>query len=112
MLKIAILDMYNDVPNEGMRCIIQLIRAFRDKEDIELSYQLFNVRAKNEVAKFEDYDVFISTGGPGDPTQHEVWETKYFALIDQIFKNNQSENNSKKYLLLIQSACFLSYSSH
>ncbi len=101
MLKIAILDMYNDVPNEGMRCIIQLIREFRERENIELSYQLFNVRAKNEVAKLEDFDVFISTGGPGDPTLDEVWETAYFTLIDQIFENNQSQENTKKYLLLI-----------
>jgi homoserine O-succinyltransferase/O-acetyltransferase len=101
-MKIAILDMYNGVANEGMRCILALIREFREKNAIEgLSYQLFNVREKGEVPNFESFDTFISTGGPGDPTLDEPWEKDYFTLIDRIFAHNQETENTKKYLFLI-----------
>ena len=48
-LKIAVLDLYNNVPNEGMRCILKLIDEFKEKEEIEIEVSIFNVRAKNKI---------------------------------------------------------------
>ncbi len=109
-MRIAILDMYNNVPNEGMRCIRQLIERTRQgvarqgvaqtEQSGDLAYDIFNVRAHNALPDL-DYDLYISTGGPGVPIPlGEAWEQPYFRLIDQLFAHNQT-NESKKYVFLI-----------
>ncbi|MRS62604.1 type 1 glutamine amidotransferase [Larkinella terrae] len=99
-MKVAVLDLYNNVPNEGMRCILQLIRNISAKEKVELTHTVFNVRGKNEVPGLE-YDIYISSGGPGSPLpSDEPWEDQYFALIDRIFQHNRA-SSQKKYLFLI-----------
>lgn len=99
-LKIAILDMYNDAPNEGMRCILQLVRQAQLSSLIALSYQVFNVRAKTELPGLE-HDIYISSGGPGSPLPtDESWEEPYFKLIDDLLAWNRTEER-KKYVFLI-----------
>ncbi|MBV6427005.1 MAG: hypothetical protein KIPDCIKN_01518 [Haliscomenobacter sp.] len=99
-LKIAILDMYDNHPNEGMRCIKQLIADFFVQEKVQGRFDLFNVRAKNEFPGL-DYDIYISTGGPGSPLPEGApWEKPYFSLIEQLFAHNRQAEN-KKYLFLI-----------
>lgn len=98
--RIAILDMYNNFPNEGMRCIRQLLRRTEATYQVEFSVDTFNVRANNEVPEL-DYDVYISSGGPGSPLQSdEPWEPLYFDFIDSLFAYNSSAER-KKHLLLI-----------
>lgn len=100
MLKIAILDMYEGHANEGMRCIRQLVQDFLTKEGIEGSYQVFDVRLKNEIPDLS-YDIYISSGGPGNPLPTEnTWEESYFAFINSIFSHNRT-SEIKKYLFLI-----------
>ncbi|MCS6820813.1 MAG: GMP synthase [Microscillaceae bacterium] len=108
-LNIAILDMYNNHPNEGMRCILQIIHAFLGEEQIRGNYKIYNVRAKNEFPVIQDYDIFISTGGPGSPHPvGEEWEKNYFQFLDDIYYHNKY-NHTKKFLFLIchsfQMAC-------
>jgi GMP synthase-like glutamine amidotransferase len=100
-IKIAILDMYNSRPNEGMRCIKMLCGQFLAQDGIEGNYDIFNVRQHCEIPKIEEYDIFISTGGPGNPLPegHE-WEQKFATFLDQIFAHNQV-SDAKKYLFLI-----------
>jgi homoserine O-succinyltransferase len=99
-LKIAILDMYNNFPNEGMRCILQLVRRAQETSHVSLSYDVFNVRANTELPDLS-YDVYISSGGPGSPLPtDEAWEKPYFALIDGLFAWNQAQAR-KKYVFLI-----------
>lgn len=94
--KIAILDMYDNTANQGMRAIRQIIHSFGEKVD----YQIFDVRAKNEVPGL-DFDIYISTGGPGSPLDGDgVWDKAYFRLIDDIFAYN-SNHSDKKFLFLI-----------
>jgi homoserine O-succinyltransferase len=98
--KIAILDMYNNAPNEGMRCIRQLLRRSEQANQVEFSIDTFNVRANNEVPGL-DYDIYISSGGPGSPLPStEPWEPLYFGFIDALFAYNK-EASHKKHLLLI-----------
>jgi homoserine O-succinyltransferase/O-acetyltransferase len=99
-LKIAVLDMYDNWANEGMRCIKQIITRFLEQDGIEGEYHLFNVRANAEVPGLE-YDIYLSSGGPGSPlASGEGWEDKYFAFVDALFDHNQRSEN-KKYLFLI-----------
>jgi homoserine O-succinyltransferase/O-acetyltransferase len=100
-LKIAILDLYNNVPNEGMRCIVKLIDEFRETEQIDIETTIFNVRAENEIPDLS-FDIYFSSGGPGSPLESaEAWETPYFEFIDSVFEYNKYEESTKKYMFLI-----------
>ncbi len=99
-IRIAILDMYNNAPNEGMRCIRQLLSRGAAENGVPFAVDTFNVRAQNEVPGL-DYDIYISTGGPGSPLpSDEAWEPRYFAFIDSLLAHNKT-NDQKKHLLLI-----------
>jgi homoserine O-succinyltransferase/O-acetyltransferase len=101
-LKIAILDMYNGAANEGMRCIKTIAGRFLAQDDIVGQYDVFDVRQKNEIPDLS-YDIFIGSGGPGNPVPvGEAWEQSFFGLLDQIKTHNeQSDEGDKKYLFLI-----------
>ncbi len=100
-LKVGILDLYKGVPNEGMRCIKMLLEEFFDKSDFEGSYEIFDVRGEEAVPEIHNFDVFISTGGPGSPLlEGHTWEANYFGFIDQLIQYNQ-ENEKKKHLFAI-----------
>ena len=105
-LKIAVLDMYDNFPGEGMRCIVNLINEFQTREGITIETQIFNVRANNEIPDL-NHDIYISSGGPGSPlVLGEVWEEPYFKFIDSVFAHNKLEavqygESTKKYMFLI-----------
>lgn len=99
-MKIAILDMYDNRPNEGMRCVQQLIRLVAGQDNTDLTFDIFNVRAENHVPDLQ-YDLYISTGGPGIPMPlGEGWEGPFFALLDQLWSWNQTQQQ-KKFVFLI-----------
>jgi len=100
--RIAILDMYNGVANEGMRCIKKIITSFGEKEAVEIDYHIFDVRQKLEVPSL-DFDAYISTGGPGNPAPSgELWERKFFFFLDSLLHFNANRHNRiKKQLFLI-----------
>jgi homoserine O-succinyltransferase/O-acetyltransferase len=99
-MKIAILDMYDNRPNEGMRCIQQLIRLVAHEDNADLRFDIFNVRAENHVPDLS-YDIYISTGGPGVPMPlGEGWEKPFFALLDQLRTWNETQEQ-KKFVFLI-----------
>jgi len=97
-LKLAILDMYNNAPNEGMRCLKSFGQSVRNDVD----WQVFDVRAKGEVPD-KGFDIYISSGGPGSPFDGEgqVWEKQYFNLIDALWAHNANGHANKKYLFAI-----------
>ena len=104
-ITIAILDMYNGEPNQGMRCIVDVITRF----DPIVSFKIFDVRRKCELPEIEQFDIYISTGGPGNPLIGDgTWDTKYYEFIDALAKWNR-ENEIKKHVLFIchsfQMAC-------
>ena len=104
-IKVAILDMYNGEPNQGMRCIIDIVNRFNQI----VSFKIFDVRRKSELPKIKDYDIYISTGGPGNPLEGDgIWDKNYYAFIDQLVIWN-NENEVKKHVLFIchsfQMAC-------
>ena len=92
--------MNNNHANEGMRCILQAIRHVQGDKSAQLAFDVFNVRGNNEVPGL-DYDVYISSGGPGSPmASDEAWEQPYFALIDGLFDWNR-RHDRKKFVFLI-----------
>jgi GMP synthase-like glutamine amidotransferase len=94
-VKAAIIDLYKNEYNEGIRCIKEIISG----EGIE--YDLYDARYKNEIPG-TDYDIYISSGGPGNPFdgQGTEWEKNYFNLLDNIIAHNQKEDR-KKHLFFI-----------
>lgn len=100
-IRLAILDMYTGVANEGMRCIRQLIRRAEADNGIRFAVENFDVRSQNQLPHLQDFDLFISTGGPGSPlATTDAWETAYFGFIDELFAHNRA-HEQKKHLLLI-----------
>ncbi len=104
-LKVAILDMYNGEPNQGMRCIIDILGRFNQI----LEFKIFDVRGKSQFPEITDYDIYISTGGPGNPLIGDgKWDLKYYDFIDALVKWNE-EKEIKKHVLFIchsfQMAC-------
>ena len=78
-----------------------LVKEFRQSHAPDLIAQEFDVRQRKEIPQITDFDLFISSGGPGDPLDTDGWGTDYFALIDGIFAHNQTHPAPKKYLFLI-----------
>ncbi len=100
-IRLAILDMYMGVANEGMRCIRQLIRRAEADHGIHFATETFDVRSQGFIPRLADFDIFISSGGPGSPLDTgEAWESNYFQFIDELFAHNQIPG-PRKHLLLI-----------
>jgi GMP synthase-like glutamine amidotransferase len=101
-IKIAILDLYEGAPNEGMRCIRQIIEEFEVDYQISVQYDVFDVRLKSEAPDLS-YDIYISTGGPGSPIDSEgsYWEKKYFSWFNSLLHYNSLHKYQRKHVLLI-----------
>ena len=102
-LKVAILDLYEGVPNEGMRCLRNILREFGEDNNIDVQFDEFEVRLRNEVPNMS-YDVFISSGGPGNPleSRYNDWEKKYFGWLNEVERWNMNPDNlQKKFVFFI-----------
>ena len=96
-VKVAILDLYDGITNEGMRGFNEILQRYRLANDLNLTVHVFDLRKKNEVPG-TGFDIYISSGGPGTPhTGHETWDKNYFNLIDKLEDHNLSGNPQKKY---------------
>jgi len=102
-VRIAILDLNEGYVNQGMRCIREIVKIWGKENCFEVITQEFEVRLKNEVPEI-DFDIYISSGGPGSPLESEgsEWEKKYFTWLQQIEDwNNNQANYQKKYVFFI-----------
>lgn len=102
-LKIALLDMNNNHTNQGMRNIYEISKAFQRayENEIPIEIKIFDVRFKNEMPKTDDFDIFISSGGPGNPHREgHAWEDRFAQFLDKIWHHNQ-HSERKKFLFLI-----------
>ena len=97
-LKLAVLNMYKEnTDNQGLRCIKEIL----DRSEIKIDYTFFDVRSLYEVPSL-DFDIYISTGGPGNPLEYnENWTDSYFELIDSIFAWNRDNTDAPKFLFSI-----------
>ncbi|CAN5643067.1 hypothetical protein BH11BAC3_BH11BAC3_10040 [soil metagenome] len=102
-IRIAILDLYDGAANQGMRCIREILDQFSNQSNVAIRWDEFDVRGKDEVPDLS-YDIFISSGGPGNPLDSEetTWEKAYFNWIRQIESwNKQATNLEKKHVFFI-----------
>lgn len=103
ILRVAILDLYEGQPNQGMRCIKEILDQYRDRTGVELLWQVFEVRQEQQLPDLS-FDVYISSGGPGSPLDSEGsnWETLYFSWLESVLNYNQNEGNElKKHVFFI-----------
>lgn len=102
-MRVAILDMYEGYENQGMRCLREIINQFGETSNLDVEWDEFDVRLKNEIPD-TSYDIYISTGGPGSPLESEGsnWEKQYFTwLANMEAWNNNPDNPQKKYVFFI-----------
>ncbi|MBW3523561.1 type 1 glutamine amidotransferase [Chryseobacterium sp. NKUCC03_KSP] len=100
-VRIALLDMNNNQVNQGFKNIKEISENFQKQSEENISITGFDVRHKNEIPNIEDFDLFISSGGPGDPHREGFeWEQKFADLLDAVYEHNK-HNDAKKYLFLI-----------
>lgn len=101
-IKITTIDLYNNEPNEGLRCIRDIVKEVSENYDFNIKYDLYETRYKNIIPSL-DYDIYISSGGPGSPFEGEgtEWEKKYFNLLEDIWNYNQTHSDKKKYIFFI-----------
>jgi len=106
-IKLALLNLYDGLPNQGMRALREIISEFDD----QISWKEFDVRSKHEIPDL-DFDIYISSGGPGDPRAGDgVWDKAWQNLVDELWNHNlnTAEIQHKKHMFLIchsfQMAC-------
>lgn len=102
-LRAAIIDLYDNVPNQGMRCIKNLLNnASGANFGVPIHYTVFDARAKGEIPDLS-FDIYISTGGPGSPfdSAGKTWEKNYFNFLDDLWSYNAAKRNPPKYAMFI-----------
>ena len=96
-VKVAILDLYEGVANQGMRCIREILNQYSETQALDLEVKEFEVRLEKQVPGL-DHDIYISSGGPGSPldTEGMEWEKVYFDWLKRIEKYNANDGNQQK----------------
>jgi homoserine O-succinyltransferase/O-acetyltransferase len=102
-VRVAILDLNNQTPNESMRCLREfLASADEATPGFSISVDEFDVRGSNEIPDLS-YDIYISSGGPGSPFDGEdhEWENLYFEWARAVLDHNTSTGLFDKHVLFI-----------
>ncbi len=103
MLRIAILDLYNGQQNQGMRCLRDILHEWSRQHQLKIQLDEFNVRIDHQ-APDDSYDIYISSGGPGDPLESvgSDWEKVYLDWLEKMENwNNDPKNAIKKFVFFI-----------
>lgn len=102
-VRIAILDMNEGQPNQGMRCIREIITQWGENNNYDVEYDAFEVRLKKEIPDLS-YDIYISSGGPGSPLEsiNTEWDKAFCNWIAQLENwNNDIANYPRKHVFFI-----------
>jgi GMP synthase-like glutamine amidotransferase len=102
-IRIAILDLNEGKPNQGMRCIQQIIDEWIMATDMNVDRQVFDVRVKNELPD-TSFDIYISSGGPGDPisSRYDDWDINWNRWVNEMLRwNDNPANKQKKHVFFI-----------
>ena len=100
-IKLALLDMNNNHANQGMKNIREISQQFKETSAENVEITVFDVRYKNEMPDVEEFDIFISSGGPGNPHREGYeWEQKFADFLNQVWEHNKN-SEQKKFLFLI-----------
>ena len=100
-IRIALLDMNNNHVNQGMRNIREISQHFQDESDEDVAISYFDVRYRDEIPNINDFDIFISSGGPGNPHREGYsWEPLFHDFLDELWDYNKNSED-KKFAFLI-----------
>jgi len=103
IIKIAVLDLYEGFPNQGMRCIQEIVEQWASINHHSITYRTYNVR-QDLVVPDNSYDIYISSGGPGSPitSEGEPWDNLYMNWLKTIEEwNNDFNQPWKKHVFFI-----------
>ena len=103
MLRVAILDLYEGEPNQGMRCIREILKEWSEYHNVPLTVDEFEVRLNQEVPDLS-YDIYISSGGPGSPVDSigSAWEVSWLNWLKSVQDwNHNDQNSNKKFVFFI-----------
>lgn len=103
VIRFAILDLNDGHPNQGMRCIKEVVHRWAEEKNAEIVYDVFDVRQKDELPDMS-YDIYISSGGPGDPlsSRFDDWDINWNKWLGDIIRWNENPSNTqKKFVFLI-----------
>ena len=90
-VKVAVLDLNNGIPNQGIRSIREMLVQSNGRfYGQPMTFDVFETRLKDELPGL-DYDVYLSSGGPGSPYDGEgrFWERRYFHWLDALWNHNE-----------------------
>jgi len=102
-VRIAILDLYEGVENQGMRCLREIVNQWGEYNQYTVQLDEFDVRRAQAIPDLS-YDIYISSGGPGSPieSEGEAWDNKFMQWIEQVEAWNQKTTNfPKKHIFFI-----------
>lgn len=106
-IKVALIDLYNGEPNQGIRAITEIVHHFVHpglKEPLKLDR--FETRLNTTIPDL-GYDIYLLSGGPGSPFdgKDQPWEAAYFNLVDSIWnyndKHRSTSDGDRKFALFI-----------
>lgn len=103
-IRVAILDLYDGAPNQGMRGIREILNQYAEANFLDLVWDEFEVRRELQTPPVASYDIFISSGGPGSPLDSEgsEWENRYFKWLEGVERwNNNPGNYTRKFVFFI-----------
>ena len=101
--RIAVLDMNEGYVNQGMRCIREILNQWSEAAHYKIKVKEFDVRQRLELPEL-NYDIYISSGGPGSPLESEgsEWENLFFSWIQSVENYNSNDDNfPKKHVFFI-----------
>ena len=106
-LRLALLNLYDGIPNQGMRALREILDTYSSK----IEYTEFDVRGKYEIAD-TSFDIYISSGGPGNPNEGDgIWNKNWNNLVQELWTLNKNTPDPKdrKYMFFVchsfQMAC-------
>jgi GMP synthase-like glutamine amidotransferase len=98
MIKHALLDLYDGEPNLGIAAIEEILEKYNHR----LEWERFDVRQEGAVPSLEDFDIFISSGGPGSPLEVDgVWDQRWYDWVDLLWEHNLAFPHDKKHAFFI-----------
>jgi len=88
-VRVALLDLYDGTSNQGMGALQSHLAAADEKYDGRpVLVDTFDVRRDRTLPDL-DYDIYISSGGPGSPFADGDWEAPYFDWLSALWQHNQ-----------------------
>ncbi len=103
VIKLAVLDLNAGHPNQGMRCIDEVVHRWAKGKAARMVYDVFDVRQDLSLPDMS-YDIYISSGGPGSPlnTRYDDWDIEWNKWLGDIIRwNGNPSHSQKKFVFLI-----------